>query len=101
MNQFNSMMNRPTLNRGDIRTLYAIAVLTGFILMIPLVAMQFTDEVVWHLGDFIVAGVLLSGAGVLYWQISRRLHKFSHKALAALTVLAVLLLVWGSLALAD
>ncbi len=101
MKQFNPMMNKPALNRGDLRMLYGIAALTGIILMIPLVAMQFTDEVVWQVGDFIVAGVLLSGAGLLFWRVSRRMQKFSHKAIAALIVLAMLLVVWVNLALAD
>lgn len=34
------------------------------ILSLPLVAMQFTDEVVWILADFLVAGVLLATIGV-------------------------------------
>ncbi len=38
----------------------------GMILLIPLIAMQFTHEVNWLLGDFVVAGVLLSFFGYLY-----------------------------------
>ena len=36
------------------------------ILSLPLVAMQFTDEVVWSLWDFVVVGVLLAIIGVAH-----------------------------------
>ncbi len=34
------------------------------LLTIPLVAMQFTDEVRWSVGDFVVMGLLLLGLGL-------------------------------------
>lgn len=38
-----------------------VALVTGLLLLVPLVAMQFTDEVRWNLADFVVAGALLFG----------------------------------------
>ena len=35
------------------------------LLALPLIAMQFTDEVVWSLADFVLAGVLLTTLGVV------------------------------------
>jgi hypothetical protein len=50
------------------RTLYrsAVRVALGvtFILSLPLVAMLITDDVVWSLADFVVAGVLLATIGI-------------------------------------
>src|SRR5688500_4968511 len=50
------------------KTLYrsAVRVAAGVVLVlsVPLVAMLFTDEVVWSLADFVVAGVLLAVIGV-------------------------------------
>jgi hypothetical protein len=50
------------------KTLYRSAVRVGvgvaFVLSLPLVAMLITDEVVWSLADFVVAGVLLAVIGV-------------------------------------
>ncbi len=48
-----------------------IALATGFILLVPLIAMQFTSEVNWQLNDFIVMGILLFGMGTIYVHIAR------------------------------
>lgn len=40
-----------------------VALATGMILLVPLVAMQFAHDVVWTGFDFAVAAVLLAGAG--------------------------------------
>ena len=42
---------------------WAVAAL---ILLLPLVAMEFTDEVVWEVTDFAVFGALLVGVGVTF-----------------------------------
>jgi len=49
-----------TLYRSAVRVALGVA----FILSLPLVAMLFTDDVVWSLADFAVAGVLLATIGV-------------------------------------
>jgi len=38
------------------RPLIVVAVATATLLAIPLVAMQFTDQVVWNAADFVIAG---------------------------------------------
>jgi hypothetical protein len=48
-------------------------------LALPLVAMQFTDEVVWSLADFVLAGVLLTTIGV---ALELALRKAGNRALA-------------------
>jgi hypothetical protein len=39
---------------------------TGLLLLLPLVAMQFTEEVDWGVGDFVIFGSLLVAAGVTF-----------------------------------
>jgi hypothetical protein len=49
-----------------------VALVTTFVLLLPLVAMQFTDEVDWGVFDFVSAGILLAGAGMLLELAVRR-----------------------------
>ena len=56
-----------------------LAVAVGLILLIPLIAMQFADGVVWTPSDFIVAGTLLYGAGLTYQLISRRARSLPYR----------------------
>ena len=46
------------------KPLLAVALATALLLLVPAIAMQFTSEVAWGPGDFVVAAVLLFGAGV-------------------------------------
>lgn len=58
-------------NNSLYKSIAGIAVATGILLLIPLVAMQFSAEVVWTLSDFIFAGTLLFGTGLSYILITR------------------------------
>ena len=55
-----AMKTSKTLYRSAVRVALGVA----FILSLPLVAMLITDDVVWSLADFAVAGVLLAAIGV-------------------------------------
>ncbi|AYG95178.1 hypothetical protein D8I30_08280 [Brevundimonas naejangsanensis] len=70
----------------------------GLILLTPLVAMQFTSAVAWGAEDFLFAGLLLVGAGLLLelilWKV--RTHR-TRLVLAGLIVLAVLV-IWADAA---
>ena len=75
-----------------------IAVATALILLVPLIAMQFTDAVIWGLADFIVAGILLFGFGLTYELISGKMESFTYRAAIALTLATSLLMIWMDLA---
>jgi hypothetical protein len=47
------------------RSAIRVALVTACILLVPLVAMQITGEVDWGVADFVAAGVLLGGTGLL------------------------------------
>jgi hypothetical protein len=80
------------------KNIIRIALVTGCILLVPLLAMQFTDEVVWTLGDFVVAGALLFGAGLVYELIARKAGHVAYRAAVGIAVAAALFLVWMNLA---
>lgn len=71
-----------------------IGIGTALILLIPLIAMQFSDEVVWDLFDFLVAGVLLSGTGASFIIISRLSEQIMYRIALGIALLSALLLVW-------
>jgi hypothetical protein len=67
-----------TAHRSGVR----VALGTAFILLLPLVAMQITDEVDWGLADFVLAGVLLGGTGLLLELAVRKPRKLAYRAAA-------------------
>ena len=75
-----------------------IALATGLLLMVPLVAMQFTDEVNWTLGDFIAMGALLFGSGLTYELIARKGGSIAYRAAVGVAVGTGLILIWMNLA---
>jgi len=71
---------------------------TALLLLIPLVAMQFTEEVVWTLFDFVVAGALLFGAGLVFELLRTKIRDTKLQLILAATLFAALLLLWIELA---
>ena len=74
-----------------------IALATGVILMIPLLAMRFTTEVRWDATDFIVMGSLLFGMASLFVVVARKLPQ-KYRLLAAGLFIVVFLYAWAELA---
>jgi hypothetical protein len=80
--------------RNATRRLVAWAVVVALILMIPLVAMQFSEEVNWDLFDFVVMGGLLFGAGLAYELVARRSEKTVYRVAFGVGLIAAFLLAW-------
>lgn len=77
-----------------------IAVWAGaaIILMLPLVATQFRNEMNWGLGDFVIAGVLLFGTAFIYDLVTRKATNLAYQFAVGLALAAALFLVWVNLA---
>jgi len=80
------------------KRLIGIVLTAALLLLIPLIAMQFTDEVNWSLFDFVVAGVLLFGTGLACELVLRKVKKIQHRVILCATLLAVLFIIWVQLA---
>ena len=80
------------------KNIIRIALATAFILLLPLLAMQITDEVVWDLADFAVAGALLFGTGLMYELAPRKMGSIAYRLAVGVALAAALLLVWVNLA---
>jgi hypothetical protein len=76
----------------------AILITVAFLLLIPLIAMHFTNEVNWTLSDFIAAGVLLLGTGLMCELVVRKVTNIKYRIAICAALLAALLLVWLQLA---
>jgi hypothetical protein len=74
-----------------------IALATGIILLIPLIAMQFTGEVNWTLSDFATMSFLLFGAGSMFVLTARKIDK-KYRVATGIAFAIALLWLWVELA---
>jgi hypothetical protein len=72
--------------------------LAALILLLPLIAMRFTDEVNWTASDFLFAGVLIGGVGLLFELAVRSSRNLAFRAGAALALGVSFLIVWANAA---
>jgi hypothetical protein len=70
----------------------------GLVLLVPLVAMLFTDEVNWSVFDFVIMGGLLLGTALLCELVLRRFKSLISRIIICGFVLFLLFLVWVELA---
>ncbi len=83
-----------TANKRLIYILLGIPLL----LLIPLIAMQFTSEVNWKGFDFVAAAVILLVVGLSMEFVLRTVKQPRHRILVAIGFLVLLLLIWAELA---
>ncbi len=80
------------------KRLFIIQSVVGILLIIPLIAMQFTKEVDWDIFDFVIMGVLLSGTGFLCEIVLRKVKGTQNRIIICGAVLFVFFLIWAELA---
>ena len=86
------------VRRSVRRKMVYVALATASILMIPLIAMQFSNEVNWSPADFLVMAILLSGTGIAFVLMTRAARSFARRAAIGLAVGTGFLLIWVNLA---
>ncbi len=89
--------NGPVKRLGS-KQLFRVLLGTAAMLMVPLVAMQFTREVNWTAGDFVAAAVLLAGMGMLVEVAAARLCTRRARLTAVAVIALGFALVWAELA---
>ncbi len=75
-----------------------VLLVPALLLLVPLVAMQFTAEVNWTWSDFLVMYVLMSVVGLTYKFVAGRSGSMLYRLAAALALGAGFLLIWVNLA---
>ena len=72
--------------------------LAGLFLLLPLIAMQFTDEVNWDESDFAVAAALIGGVGITFELTVRWTSNVAYRAAMGAALATALILIWMNLA---
>lgn len=80
------------------KRVFWIVLTVALLLMVPLVAMRFTNEVKWDLLDFMAAGILLLGTGLTLELAIRKIKTNKYRILVCVGIVAALFLVWIELA---
>ncbi|MBZ9631223.1 hypothetical protein LB465_10575 [Salegentibacter sp. LM13S] len=75
-----------------------ILLIVGMLLLIPLIAMQFSNEVVWTASDFIIMGILLLVTGLGINLVLRKVSSSKNRLIIGGIVLAVFFVIWAELA---
>lgn len=75
------------------KRLIGIMLTASLLLLIPLLAMQLTDGTNWTVSDFVVAGVLLFGTGLLCELVMIKVKKPAHRIAICVALLAALALI--------
>jgi hypothetical protein len=84
---------RSQMSKTTYRPTVVVGLATAFILLLPLGAMQFTDEVNWGVFDFVAAGILLGGSGLLLTRLAaKRTGNLPFQVLAAAIGVAAIVL---------
>ena len=72
--------------------------IVGLLLLIPLIAMQLTNEVNWLFFDFIIMGGMLTITGLLIGIILKKVNNSKNRLILIVTVVMMLFLIWAELA---
>lgn len=66
----------------------------GMLLLLPLFAMQVTDQVVWDVTDFAILATLLAGVGVTFELAARKTKNKAHRFAVGVALAAAFILIW-------
>lgn len=89
----------PNLKRTNIKKLIGIlTIATTILLLIPLIAMLFTDAVDWTWLDFLLMGTLIFCSGLASILIIRKSENIVYRVACSLAFATAFLLVWVNLA---
>ena len=80
------------------KRLVTIMAIAMSLLLIPLIAMSFTNDVNWKIFDFIAAGVLLFGTGLTLEFILRKVKTLRYRIVFGIVLFIILFLIWAELA---
>ena len=77
--------------------IFRILPIVGLLLLIPLIAMQLTDEVNWSFFDFIIMGVMLSITGLAIGIIIKKIKYSKYRNIFITIIIIIFILIWAEL----
>ena len=80
------------------KRLVILLISAALLMLLPFIAMQFSNEVNWSIFDFMVMGSLLFGTGLISELVLRKINKKRHRIILFLAIAAMFLLIWAELA---
>lgn len=90
------MAGNPESGGDQRRSRWRIAAWTAaaLVLLVPLIAMQFTDEVAWDVADFAIFGALMLGAGIAFELAAKKTGNAAYRTGVGLALAAAFLIIW-------
>lgn len=89
---FMKRMNALNLNQMSYRSFLPL-----LLLLIPLIAMQITDQVNWSLFDFLIMAILLIFVGVGLEFMLRKNKTLANRLIYGVLLLLIFLVIWAEL----
>ncbi|WP_331010070.1 hypothetical protein [Sphingomonas sp.] len=83
---------------GSLKVRHTVRGGAAILLLLPLIAMQFTTEVRWDGADFALFAAMLAAAAGAYECLSARVENIAYRAAAGIAIVAAFLLIWANLA---
>ncbi len=80
------------------KRLLIILISISALLLIPLIAMQFSTEVIWSLSDFVIMGALLLSVGLAFEFMLKKVTTNKNRIIIGGFILLLFLLIWIELA---
>ena len=71
--------------------------IAGFLPLIPMIAMQLTEEVSWSFFDFIIMGVMLSITCLSIGIIIKKIKYSKYRNIFIIMIVMIFLLIWAEL----
>ena len=87
-------ISAPTQSSNILR----LALIVMVLLSIPLIAMQFTDDVNWTASDFVVMGTLLFATGLVYELGIKRVRNKDRRFYVTIGLILGFTYIWAELA---
>ena len=80
------------------KTILILLSIAIVLLLIPILAMQFTNEVHWSIIDFVIAGILLFSTSLAIEFVLRNVKTNKNRILICGIILLTIILFWAELA---